>query len=109
MHRAARTVGMLRSGIPAAIEEGAVSDLLVVPVLKGPTALSLRQFHTPTSELMVLAFTSPADLTNALGPDQPWVLLSESALRDMVDGLAGRRIIAIDPTRVHYAPVTSAA
>jgi hypothetical protein len=71
--------------------------LFIVPVAPGRAgALALRTGRLPSGQRTGLAFTSEAALRAVLGPQQPWVRLSEPALRDLLAPL-GILQIRLDP------------
>ncbi|GAA2676097.1 hypothetical protein GCM10010400_43390 [Streptomyces aculeolatus] len=69
---------------------------LYVPVLDGRSGIRLRMFRTPLGTRTAVAFTSKAALVRALGPEQRWVRLGESALRALTAPLGADRI-TVDP------------
>ncbi|MEU1015283.1 SAV_915 family protein [Streptomyces sp. NPDC005898] len=69
---------------------------LYVPAWPGPAGRVARLFRTPVGERTAVAFTSVVRLSEALGPRQAWIRLSEPALRALVVPL-GVRGILIDP------------
>jgi hypothetical protein len=71
--------------------------LLLVPVTPGRAgALVLRTGRLPSGQRTGLAFTSEAALRAGLGPEQPWVWLSEPALRELLRPL-GLEQLRLDP------------
>ncbi|MFE9042725.1 SAV_915 family protein [Streptomyces sp. NPDC012421] len=72
---------------------------LCVPVRPGPRACVTRLFRTPFGDRTAVAFSCPARLREVLGPAQPWIVLSEPALRALVAPL-GVRELRIDPARL---------
>jgi hypothetical protein len=78
--------------------------LLLVPVLPARAgSLALRTGRLASGERTGLAFTSESALLRVLGPDQPWVRLSEPALRALLAPLGVDRI-RLDPQAAR-APV----
>ncbi|MFJ5137782.1 SAV_915 family protein [Streptomyces sp. NPDC088707] len=69
---------------------------LCVPVRPGTRGLVTRLFRTPVGGRTAVAFTDPARLRAVLGADQPWIPLSEPALRALTEPL-GVRALRIDP------------
>ncbi|MFF2779822.1 SAV_915 family protein [Streptomyces sp. NPDC058052] len=78
---------------------------LCVPVRPGPHGVTARLFRTPVGARTAVAFTSPARLRATLGPAQPWIPLSEPALRALARPL-GVHALTVDP--VLTAPFTPA-
>jgi hypothetical protein len=71
--------------------------LLLVPVTPGRAgAVALRTGRLPSGQRTGLAFSSEAALRAALGPEQPWVWLSEPALRELLRPLGLERL-RLDP------------
>ncbi|WP_411073034.1 SAV_915 family protein [Streptomyces sp. cmx-4-25] len=85
-------------------EEPVPAGLLHVPVRPGTTEVVLRMFRTPLGERTAVGFTRPDLLTSVLGPEQPWIRLSEPALRALASPLGAYRL-TIDPT-LTASPVT---
>ncbi|MCX4986321.1 SAV_915 family protein [Streptomyces sp. NBC_00572] len=77
---------------------------LCVPVRPGTRGCVTRFFRTPVGGRTAVAFTDPARLSAVLGADQPWIRLSEPALRALMEPLEVREL-RIDP--VLTAPATS--
>jgi hypothetical protein len=69
---------------------------LYVPVRQGPAGHVVRLWRTPVGSRTAVAFTSDQRLRSVLGPTQPWIRLSESALRAMAEPLGARQLI-VDP------------
>ncbi|WP_414080030.1 SAV_915 family protein [Streptomyces sp. KN37] len=65
---------------PEPCEPGPAGPLFV-PVRPGPAGCVARLFRTPVGERTAVAFTTPQRLSAALGARQPWIRLSEQALR----------------------------
>ncbi|MET9543651.1 SAV_915 family protein [Streptomyces sp. NPDC006553] len=80
---------------------------LCVPVRPGTCGFVTRLFRTPVGGRTAAAFTDPARLRAVLGADQPWILLSEPALRALTEPL-GVRELRIDPVLTAPRPVTAA-
>ncbi|MFC3504020.1 SAV_915 family protein [Micromonospora krabiensis] len=78
-----------------------VPDTWAVPVrtVPGRQALAVRTARLPQGERVGLAFSSPERLASAMGADQPWTPLCESALRSMLKPLGIDRI-QLDPLLV---------
>ncbi|WP_446216101.1 SAV_915 family protein [Micromonospora sp. IBHARD004] len=78
-----------------------VPDTYVVPVrtVPGRQLLTVRTGRLPQGQRVGLAFTTPDKLANAMGADQPWTRLCESALRAMLAPLGIDRI-QVDPLLV---------
>jgi hypothetical protein len=77
--------------------------LLLVPVTPGHAGtLALRTGRLPSGQRTGLAFTSPAALHAALGPEQAWTKLTEPALRDLLRPL-GVQQIRLDPLAARVA------
>ncbi|WP_406055186.1 hypothetical protein OG462_06070 [Streptomyces sp. NBC_01077] len=79
---------------------------LCVPVRPGTCGWVTRLFRTPVGGRTAVAFTDPARLTAVLGADQPWIRLSEPALRALTAPLDIREL-RIDPALT--APVPHSA
>lgn len=86
---------VLRGGVSEPGEQGG-AGLLYIPVRPGPRACVTRLFRTPRGQRTAVAFTTPARLTAALGPEHPWIRLSVSALRSLAAPL-GCAAITVDP------------
>ncbi|MFJ3539934.1 SAV_915 family protein [Streptomyces sp. NPDC090109] len=78
-------------------EEPVPAGLLHVPVRPGTTEVVLRTFRTPLGERTAVGFTRTDLLVSVLGPEQPWIRLSEPALRALASPLGACRL-TIDPT-----------
>ncbi|WP_328742500.1 hypothetical protein OG436_20360 [Streptomyces caniferus] len=76
------------------------AGLLFVPVRSGPAGCTARLFRTPLGGRTAVGFTSLQRLAAALGGDQPWVRLSEPALRALAEPV-GARVLTVDP---RFAP-----
>ncbi|MGW0750834.1 SAV_915 family protein [Streptomyces sp. NPDC002587] len=87
-------------------EERTPAGPLYVPARPGGAHLVVRLFRTPLGTRTAVGFTSPDRLTAALGTDQPWIRLSEAALRAMAEPL-GVRLLTVDPALT--APPVAAA
>ncbi|MBW5420476.1 hypothetical protein GKQ77_02685 [Streptomyces sp. BG9H] len=92
---------------PEPCEPGPAGQLFV-PVRPGPAGCVARLFRTPVGERTAVAFTSRGRLSAALGAGQPWIRLSEPALRALAVPL-GVSGITVDPRLaahpVGHAPV----
>ncbi|KUF16972.1 MULTISPECIES: SAV_915 family protein [Streptomyces] len=69
---------------------------LFVPVRPGPAGCVARLFRTPVGGRTAVAFTTAQRLTDALGARQPWIRLSEPALRALTEPL-GFAAVTVDP------------
>lgn len=76
--------------------DGAAGRALYVPVRRGPAGDVVRLWRTPFGTRTAVAFTTDRRLRSVLGPTQPWIRLSESALRRLAEPL-GARHVTIDP------------
>jgi hypothetical protein len=81
---------------------------LFVPVRSGPAGCTARFFRTAVGGRTAVAFTSRERLVRTLGPDQPWIRLSEPALRALGAPL-GVGSLRIDPRLSAPAPVSATA
>jgi hypothetical protein len=77
-------------------QDGATGRSLYVPVRRGPAGDVVRLWRTPFGTRTAVAFTTDRKLRSVLGPTQPWIRLSESALRRLAEPL-GARLLTIDP------------
>ncbi|MFF8836930.1 SAV_915 family protein [Streptomyces sp. NPDC015130] len=80
---------------------------LCVPVRPSAGGWATRLFRTPVGGRTAVAFTDPARLRTVLGAAQPWILLSEPALRALTEPL-GVHELRIDPAFTAPAPVATA-
>ncbi|MFB7342030.1 SAV_915 family protein [Streptomyces hydrogenans] len=85
--------------------EPAPAGRLCVPVRPGAHGVTARLYRTPVGARTAVAFTTPERLRATLGGDQPWIPLSEPALRALTRPL-GVRALTVDP--VLTAPFTPA-
>ncbi|MCX5107641.1 hypothetical protein OOK13_03695 [Streptomyces sp. NBC_00378] len=69
---------------------------LFVPVRPGPVGHCARLFRTPLGVRTAVAFTDDRRLTRTLGQHQPWIRLSEPAVRALVAPL-GVVDLLVDP------------
>lgn len=69
---------------------------LFVPVRSGPAGCTARLFRTPLGGRTAVGFTSAQRLIAALGGGQPWVRLSEPALRALAEPV-GAMVLTVDP------------
>ncbi|MFE3770333.1 SAV_915 family protein [Streptomyces sp. NPDC059122] len=69
---------------------------LFVPVRPGPAGFAARLFRTPLGGRTAVGFTSPQRLAEVLGGGQPWVRLSEPALRALAEPI-GATTVTVDP------------
>lgn len=79
------------------------AGLLYVPVRSGPAGCTARLFRTPLGGRTAVGFTSPQRLAEVLGSGQPWVRLSEAALRTLAEPV-GARALTVDPGFVPETP-----
>ncbi|MGW3275812.1 SAV_915 family protein [Streptomyces kronopolitis] len=79
------------------------AGLLYVPVRSGPANCTARLFRTPLGGRTAVGFTSPRRLAEVLGSGQPWVRLSEAALRALAEPV-GARALTVDPGFVPETP-----
>ncbi|MFD4370476.1 SAV_915 family protein [Streptomyces sp. NPDC058486] len=77
---------------------------LCVPVRPGEHGVTTRLYRTPVGARTAVAFTTPERLRATLGDAQPWIPLSEPALRALTRPL-GIRALTVDP--VLTAPFAS--
>ncbi|MCX5192811.1 hypothetical protein OOK31_02700 [Streptomyces sp. NBC_00249] len=77
-------------------EEPVPAGLLYVPVRPGGPVTAIRLFRTPLGERTAVGFTGTEPLTATLGAAQPWIRLSETALRALAAPL-GVRLLTVDP------------
>ncbi|MCP3754034.1 SAV_915 family protein [Streptomyces sp. TBY4] len=71
---------------------------LYVPARPGPASRRVvRLFRTPLGARTAVGFTSARLLAATLGDGQPWIRLSEAALRSMAEPL-GASLVTVDPT-----------
>lgn len=94
----------LASTAPATAPAAARS--LYVPVRRGPAGTVLRLWRTPFGTRTAVGFTTDRRLRSVLGPCQPWIRLSETALRRMAEPL-GTRHVTIDPVLTARPPAAS--
>lgn len=80
---------------PEPCERGPAGPLFV-PVRPGPAGCVARLFRTPVGDRTAVAFTTPQRLTDELGARQPWIRLSEPALRALTEPLGVPRV-TVDP------------
>ena len=85
--------------------EPAPAGRLCVPVRPGGHGVTTRLYRTPVGARTAVAFTTPGRLRATLGTEQPWIPLSEAALRALVRPL-GVHTLTVDP--VLTAPFTPA-
>ncbi|MEU3461913.1 SAV_915 family protein [Streptomyces sp. NPDC006733] len=78
-------------------DERLTAGLLCVPVRPGTAQVVLRLFRTPLGGRTAVGFTRPDLLAATLGPHQPWMRLSEAALRALAAPLTACPV-TIDPT-----------
>ncbi|GGR57744.1 SAV_915 family protein [Streptomyces roseolus] len=85
--------------------EPAPAGRLCVPVRPGGHGVTARFSRTPVGARTAVAFTTPERLRATLGTEQPWIPLSEAALRTLAHPL-GVHALTVDP--VLTAPFTPA-
>ncbi|WP_328912742.1 MULTISPECIES: SAV_915 family protein [unclassified Streptomyces] len=90
-------------GDPAPGPAGGGQRSLYVPVKQGPAGAVVRLWRTPFGTRTAVAFTSDRRLRSVLGPCQPWIRLSEHALRRMAEPLGATRL-TIDPVLTARPP-----
>ncbi|MEV4191885.1 SAV_915 family protein [Streptomyces toxytricini] len=73
------------------------AGLFYVPVRPGAAGVVVRIFRTPLGARTAVGFTHPARLAATLGAEQPWIRLSEPALRALGAPL-GAAVLTVDPT-----------
>ncbi|MEU8942574.1 hypothetical protein OHU17_05825 [Streptomyces goshikiensis] len=78
-------------------EEQVPAGPLYVPVRPGGAEVVVRLFRTPLGARTIVGFTDPDRLAATLGVQQPWIRLSETALRAMAEPL-GVSLLTVDPT-----------
>ena len=71
-------------------------SLLVVPVRIRSGMAAIRCGRLPTGQPVGVAFTSEGRLASVMGAGQPWIRLTESAMKEMLEPLGVTRI-QIDP------------
>lgn len=86
---------LLHGEDPEPCEPGPAGPLFV-PVRPGPAGCVARLFRTPVGDRTAVAFTTERRLRAALGTRQPWVRLSEPALRSLTEPL-GVGEVTVDP------------
>ncbi|MCI3929085.1 SAV_915 family protein [Streptomyces sp. AN091965] len=89
---------------PEPAERGPAGPLFV-PVRPGPAGCIARLFRTPVGGRTAVAFTSEQRLAATLGARQPWIRLSEPALRALAEPL-GVTGVTVDPRLTSDTPVT---
>ncbi|MGA4843364.1 SAV_915 family protein [Streptomyces sp. G45] len=90
---------------PEPAERGPAGPLFV-PVRPGPAGCVARLFRTPVGGRTAVAFTSRQRLDAALGAGQPWIRLSEPALRALTEPLGVARL-TVDPRLAPEAPAAA--
>jgi hypothetical protein len=71
-------------------------SLLVVPVRTRSGMASIQCGRLPTGQPVGVAFTSEDRLASVMGAGQPWIRLSEPAMKEMLEPLGVTRI-QVDP------------
>ncbi|MFF4319533.1 SAV_915 family protein [Streptomyces sp. NPDC001568] len=87
-------------------EEQSPAGPLYVPARPGAAHVVVRLFRTPLGARTAVGFTSPERLAATLGTAQPWIRLSEAAVRAMARPL-GASLLTVDP--VLTAPTAGVA
>ncbi|MFF2326579.1 MULTISPECIES: SAV_915 family protein [unclassified Streptomyces] len=91
---------------PEPLEPGPAGPLFV-PVRPGPagspTGWTAQFFRTPLGDRTAVGFTSAHRLAATLGDGQPWIRLSESALRALGTPL-GVAVLTVDPQLTAQPP-----
>lgn len=77
-------------------EEQVPAGPLYVPARPGTAPVVVRLFRTPLGARTAVGFTSAERLAATLGAEQPWIRLSESALRALT-GPLGVSLLTVDP------------
>ena len=67
-----------------------------MPVRAGSETVCLRCGQLPTGERVGIAFTTQARLAGAMGVGQPWIRLSDRAMKEMLASVGVARI-QVDP------------
>ncbi|WP_328972499.1 SAV_915 family protein [Streptomyces sp. NBC_00239] len=78
-------------------EERIPAGPLYVPVRPGGAEVVVRLFRTPLGARTAVGFTGPDRLAATFGGEQPWIRLSEAALRALTEPL-GASLLTVDPT-----------
>ncbi|MFD9333853.1 SAV_915 family protein [Streptomyces sp. NPDC060028] len=78
-------------------EERFPAGPLYVPVRPGGARVTVRMFRTPLGARTAVGFTSEGRLAATLGAAQPWIRLSQAALRSLAEPL-GAATVTVDPT-----------
>ena len=78
---------------------------LYVPVRRGPAGDVVKLWRTPFGTRTAVAFTTDRLLRSVLGPTQPWIRLSESALRGLAEPLGALRL-TVDPVLTARPPAS---
>lgn len=95
--------------VPAPDAPAARVPALYVPARPGPASRRVvRLFRTPLGARTAVGFTSARLLAATLGDGQPWIRLSEAALRSMAEPL-GASLVTVDPTLTAPAVTPAAA
>lgn len=81
---------------------------LYVPVRQGPAGAVVRLWRTPFGTRTAVAFTTDRRLRSVLGPCEPWIRLSEAALRRMAEPL-GAHLLTVDPVLTARPPASWSA
>jgi hypothetical protein len=71
-------------------------SLLVVPVRTRSGMASIQCGRLPSGQPVGVAFTSEGRLASVMGAGQPWICLSEAAMKEMLEPLGVTRI-QVDP------------
>ncbi|MFD3701065.1 SAV_915 family protein [Streptomyces sp. NPDC058646] len=89
-------------------EERVPAGPLYVPARPGAAQVVVRLFRTPLGARTAVGFTTAERLAATLGPEQPWIRLSETALRAMA-GPLGAPLLTVDPTLTAPSATRTAA
>ncbi|WP_330299850.1 SAV_915 family protein [Streptomyces sp. NBC_00503] len=89
-------------------EERVPAGPLYVPARPGAAQVVVRLFRTPLGARTAVGFTTAERLAAVLGEGQPWIRLSEAALRAMAEPL-GASLLTVDPTLTAPAVTTATA
>jgi hypothetical protein len=71
-------------------------SVLVVPVRTRSGMACIRGGRLPTGQPVGVAFTSEERLASVMGAGQPWIHLSQAAMKEMLEPLGVTRI-QVDP------------
>jgi hypothetical protein len=71
-------------------------SLLVVPVRTRSGMAAIQCVRLPTGQPVGVAFTSESRLASVMGAGQPWILLSQAAMKELLEPIGVTRI-QVDP------------